>query len=227
MFSLAAKIIRMSRTLSQYIAIRDTAKQLHCSELGTLYRALSAESSTAYGLSPTLVIHDELGQTKGPRSELFEALETASGAQQDPLSIIISTQSPTDAALLSVLIDNALTGADPRTKVVLYSAPLDADPFDESTIEACNPNFAIMNKQEVMRQAEEARRMPSREAAYRNLVLNQRVEARSPFVARQTWLDNTGSPIKDFSGLDVYGGLDLSCQTACKTFQIRGGSSVQ
>jgi phage terminase large subunit-like protein len=107
LFSLAAKMVRMSPDLSQYVVVRDTAKQLACGELGTLYRALSAEASTAYGLSPAFVVHDELGQVKGPRSELYEALETAAGAQSDPLSIIISTQAPTDADLLSVLISDA------------------------------------------------------------------------------------------------------------------------
>jgi hypothetical protein len=34
------------------VTIRDTAKQLFCAELGSLYRALSAEASTAFGLSP-------------------------------------------------------------------------------------------------------------------------------------------------------------------------------
>jgi phage terminase large subunit-like protein len=75
--------------------------------LGTLYRALSAEASTAYGLSPVFIVHDELGQVKGPKSELYEALETACAAQENPLSIVISTQAPTDADLLSVLIDDA------------------------------------------------------------------------------------------------------------------------
>lgn len=70
----------MSPELSQYVVVRDTAKQLYCAELGTLYRALSAEASTAYGLSPALTIHDELGQVRGPRSELYEALETAAAA---------------------------------------------------------------------------------------------------------------------------------------------------
>lgn len=74
-----------------------------------------------------------------------------------------------------------------------------------------NPHYDIfMNRVEVLRQAEEARRMPSREAAYRNLVLNQRVEARSPFVSRQLWIENSGEPLDDFAGLDVYAGLDLS-----------------
>jgi phage terminase large subunit-like protein len=49
LFSLAAKIVRMTE-LQQYVGIRDTAKQLYCQELGTVYRALSAEAATAYGL---------------------------------------------------------------------------------------------------------------------------------------------------------------------------------
>ena len=210
LFALAAKMVRMSPDLREYVVVRDTAKQLACPELGTLYRALSADASTAYGLSPVFVVHDELGQVKGPRSELYEALETAAAAQDEPLSIVISTQAPTDADLLSLLIDDALAGADPRTKVRVYSASMDADPFDEVAIRQANPHFdVLMNHDEVRRQAEDARRLPSREASYRNLILNQRVEARSPFVARAIWQDNGGEP-EDIEGMAVYGGLDLS-----------------
>lgn len=210
LFSLAAKMVRMSHELSAVVTVRDTAKQLFCSDLGTLYRALSADASTAYGLSPAFVVHDELGQVKGPRSELYEALETASAAQDSPLSIIISTQAPTDADLLSLLIDDALTGADPRVKVVVHSAPIDADPFCEKSIRLANPHYdEFMNKTEVLRQADEAKRMPSRESSYRNLILNQRVEANSPFISRQIWLDNGDIP-HEIEGADVFGGLDLS-----------------
>ena len=210
LFSLAAKMVRMSHELSAVVTIRDTAKQLFCPDLGTLYRALSADASTAYGLSPAFTVHDELGQVKGPRSELYEALETASAAQESPLSIIISTQAPSDADLLSLLIDDAVIGSDPRVKAVVHSAPIDDDPFSESSIRLANPHFNdFMNKKEVMRQADEARRMPSREPAYRNLILNQRVEASSPFISRQIWLNNGDDP-HDIDGCDVYGGLDLS-----------------
>ena len=65
LFSLASKMVRMSPELMAYIIIRDTAKQLFCPELGTLYRALSADASTSYGLSPIFIVHDELGQVKG------------------------------------------------------------------------------------------------------------------------------------------------------------------
>lgn len=210
LFSLAAKMVRMSPDLASYVAVRDTAKQLHCAELGTLYRALSAEASTAFGLSPVFVVHDELGQVRGPRSELYEALETASAAQEAPLSIIISTQAPTDADLLSTLIDDAKTGADPKQKVWLYTAPVDADPFGKSAIRAANPAFdEFMNQVEVLQMAQDAKRLPSRESSYRNLILNQRVEAHSPFISRAIWGENSAAP-GSLDGRDVYGGLDLS-----------------
>lgn len=210
LFSLAAKVVRMSPELSAVVQPKDSAKMLVCPELGTVYRALSADASTAYGLSPVFVVHDELGQVKGPRSELYEALETASAAQESPLSIVISTQAPTDADLLSLLIDDGLTGADPRIKVELCTAPLDMDPFSEKAIRAANPHYDdFMNTEEVRRQASDAKRMPSREASYRNLILNQRVEARNPFVTRSVWADNGAEPA-DIERADVYGGLDLS-----------------
>lgn len=211
LFSLAAKVVRMSPDLSSVVGIRDTAKQLYCEELGTLYRALSAEASTAYGLSPVLIVHDELGQVKGPRSELYEALETATGAQENPLSIVISTQAPTDGDLLSLLIEDGLTGADPRVVVSLYSAPDDADPFSDEAIKAANPAFGdFQNADEVRAMAEDARRMPSREAEYRNLILNQRVDMNAPFVSRTVWQKCSGPVIESFEGLPVFGGLDLS-----------------
>jgi phage terminase large subunit-like protein len=211
LFALAAKIIRMSPELGEHVTIRDNAKQLHCPELGTLYRALSAEASTAYGLSPAFVVHDELGQVKGPRSELYEALETATAAQEQPLTVIISTQAPTDGDLLSMLIDDAQASNDPRTVVSLYTAPMDLDPFSEEAVRAANPAFGdFQTAEEVMGMAEAARRMPSREPSYRNLVLNQRVDMNSPFVPPSIWKENGARPLEDLRGLAVYGGLDLA-----------------
>ena len=215
LFALAAKMVRQSPDLGQYVTVRDTAKQLFCAELGTLYRALSAEPSTAYGLSPAFTVHDELGQVRGPRFELYEALETASAAQEEPLSIIISTQAPTDADLLSVLIDDAKTGKDPRVKCVLYTADMALDPFSDEAIRAANPHFDVfMNRDEVRRQAEEARRMPSREAAYRNLICNQRITVHNPFVSRSVWETCAGAVDEDaFAIGPCFIGLDLSART--------------
>jgi len=212
LFALAAKIVRMSPDLREYVVVRDTAKQLFCPELGTLYRALSAEASTAYGLSPVFVVHDELGQVRGPRSELYEAMETAAGAQENPLSIIISTQAPTDADLLSVLIDDAKKGADPKTKLFLFTAPEGLDPFSDEAIRAANPAYGdFLNAEEVRDQAESARRMPARESAYRNLILNQRVHMVSPWISQSEWdACQFYLNLEEYAGQPCYGGLDLS-----------------
>jgi phage terminase large subunit-like protein len=210
-FNIAAKMVRMSPDLRNAVAIRDTKKELYCPDLGTAYKALSAEASTAYGLNPALCIHDELGQTRGPNSELYEALETATAAQEDPLTIIISTQAPTDSDLLSILIDDAKAAHDPKTVLRMQTAPPEiADPFSEEAIRAANPAFDVfMNRDEVLAMAEDARRMPARQAEYENLVLNRRVEVNNPFIAPQVWRACSGE-VGPLTGIPLYGGLDLS-----------------
>jgi phage terminase large subunit-like protein len=230
LFALAAKVVRMSPELVEFITIRDTAKQLFCKDLGTLYRALSADASTAYGLSPIFTVHDELGQVKGPRSDLYDALETASGAQENPLSIIISTQAPTDADLLSVLIDDAKTGKDKKVKLWLYTADKEIDPFGEKAIKQANPAYGdFLNAVEVKEQAESARRMPSRESNYRNLILNQRISQHSPFIPQAVWSACSGE-IDDgvFHNNPVFIGLDLSARNDLTALAIssKGGDGI-
>ncbi|WP_372570755.1 terminase large subunit [Ruegeria jejuensis] len=226
LFNLAAKMVRMNGTLSEYVIVRDTAKELACQELGSKYKALSAEAATAYGLSPVFAAHDELGQVRGPRSDLYEALETASAAQEIPLSIVISTQAPNDDDLLSILIEDAKANPDGRTKLFLFTADPDADPFEEATIRQANPAFGdFQNADEVLEMAEAARRMPSREAEYRNLILNQRVETNAPYIARGIWEKN-GNPPADFDG-PVYAGLDLSATADLTAFVLVGQTGDQ
>ena len=126
------------------------------------------------------------------------------------MSLIISTQAATDGDLLSILIDDALSGHNPTTVVRLYTAPPELDPFSEEAIRAANPAVdAFMNKREVLAMANDAMRMPSRENEYRNLVLNQRVDSSTPFVDQAAWTACGDEP-RDITGLSVFGGLDLS-----------------
>jgi len=210
-FDLAATCVRRSPTLLPHVQIQQTRKCLICPALDTRYEALSAEVKTTYGLSPVFIIHDELGQVSGPRSELYEALETATGAHENPLSIIISTQAPTENDLLSILIDDAKGGYDPHTVLKLYSADLDADPFAEATIRQANPAFGdFQNAKEILQYATNAKRIPTAEAGYRNLYLNQRVEASNPFVTTDIWRSCATPPTPLTAVPPVFGGLDLS-----------------
>src|SRR6266568_1908214 len=213
-FALASKMVRMNPELSDpaVCIIRESEKALYSPLTGVRYKALSAETATSFGLSPVLVIHDELGQVRGDRSPLYDALETAMGAQIEPLSIVISTQAPTGLDLLSKLIDDAKTGADPATKLILYSADEEDDLEAEATWRKANPALSdFLNIEEIRSLAAKAVRMPSFEAAFRNLHLNQRVAALNQLFPLSIWEANGGEPdLSVFEDGPVYGGLDLS-----------------
>ncbi len=210
-FGLASRMVRMSDRLLKLVTVRDSAKELICNLTGARYKALSAEATTAYGLSPVVVLHDELGQVRGPRSELYDALETAAGAQDDPLSIVISTQASTDADLLSTLIDDAATGADPRVKLFLFAADKDDDPWDAETWRKANPALGDFRSLTDMEEtAAQAQRLPAFEASFRNLFLNQRAAAENHFLAPAVWALGAGQPdLSLFEDGPVFGGLDL------------------
>jgi phage terminase large subunit-like protein len=211
-FALAAKMVRMSQDLNAMVTVRDSAKVLFCHEHGTTYRALSADATTAYGLSPVFAIHDELGQVVGSRSELYDAIETAMGAHDEPLSVIISTQAPSDADLLSTLIDDAKTGADPKIKLFLHTTEPEDDIHAEETWRKANPAIGdFWSKEDLREAAENARRLPSFESSFRNLFLNQRVAAKNNLVLANVWKRGEGEPDPSvFTSGPVYAGLDLS-----------------
>ena len=123
-----------------------------------------------------LTIFDELGQVRGPRSELLEALEeTAIAGQLAPLSIIISTQAQPSADLLSVLIDDALAGHDPRVICSLYTAPPDADRFDlQRRLSQRTRRSEIFKIRTGVSVAADAERMLAREGTLQNTIIDQK-----------------------------------------------------
>lgn len=211
-FKLASKMVRLSRELSARVHITPSAKTLVGKLMNVEYRALSADGDKNHGLSPALVIFDELGQVKGPKDAFVEALETAQGAYDDGLQLVISTQAPTDADLLSLWIDDAIRSEDPHTVCMLYSAPEDAELDDLEAWQAANPALgSFRSKVELEQAAKKAMRMPAFESSFRNLYLNQRVNMVAAFVSPGVWKLGNEAP-GELDGA-VYGGLDLSATT--------------
>lgn len=209
-FELARKMVDLSKTLSRLVRIQPSGKRLIGLARNVLYRALAAEGKTAHGLSPVLAILDEVGQVIGPTDKFVTAITTAQGAYINPLLIAISTQAPTDADLFSTWIDTQTTAADPRVVCHVYSAPIECDLMDRKGWAAANPALGKFRSiADVEKQAKLAITMPANEPEFRNLILNQRVEAASPFVPRSVWEANGGDP-GDGKGLRVWAGLDLS-----------------
>lgn len=209
-FKLATKMVQQSPTLSAIVRVIDSRKELFGLPMGTEYKALAAEGKTAHGLSPVLAILDEVGQVSGPRSDFIDAITTAQGAHDAPLLIAISTQAANDSDLFSVWLDDAETSKDPHIVSHVYAAPKKAKLDDQAAWKAANPALGVFrSRADVARQAEQAKRMPSAEATFRNLTLNQRVTTVNPFMSRSVWEACAGAP-ESLEGLEVFGGLDLS-----------------
>lgn len=209
-FELARKMVEMSPVLSKLIKVQPSGKRLIGLRKNVLYRALSAEGKTAHGLSPVLAILDEVGQVVGPTDKFIEAITSAQGAYSDPLLIAISTQAPTSNDLFSTWIDAQRNSPDPRVVCHVYAAPDDCALDDREAWAAANPALGkFRSLADVEKQCKQAIDMPANEPAFRNLILNQRVEADAPFIPRSTWEANGGYPGDRPVGR-VWAGLDLS-----------------
>ncbi|KAK1548208.1 hypothetical protein Q3G72_024948 [Acer saccharum] len=206
-FDLAVKMIDLSPELAARSRTFPSAKKLAGLSRNVSYKALAAEGKTAHGLSPLLAILDELGQVAGPTDKFIAAVETAQGAYDHPLKLIISTQAPTDNDMLSQLID---APDDPHIIKHIYRAAEDCELDDEEAWRAANPALGVFRSlEDVRKQAAKAIAIPSFEPEFRNLILNQRVEATAPFVSRSIWEQNGADPTHRVRA-KVYGGLDLS-----------------
>jgi len=197
--------------------IQSFHKRITDTETGSEYHAMSSDCRKALGLSPSFIVYDELAQAKD--RELWDNLTTGTGARKEPLAIVISTQSPDPNHIMSELVDYGLKiqeGALPPDHTfysTIYTAPEDADPWDEKTWFGCNPALDDFRSLEEMRNfAEQAKKIPAKENVFRNLYLNQRVDAAARWISSSDFdscvAKNGDMP--DLTGRPCYGGLDLS-----------------
>ncbi|TZG24875.1 terminase large subunit [Sphingomonas montanisoli] len=221
-FGLASKMVNLSPDLCRLVRIVPSGKRLIGLAKNVEYRALAADGQTAHGLSPVVAIFDEMGQVRGPQDDFVEAIETAQGAYDDALKLIISTQAPTDGDMLSIRIDDAVRSRDPKIVCHVYAGEPDCDVLDPVAHAAANPALGTFRSAvELQQAAEKAARMPSFENSFRNLYLNQRVNRFSPFISPGVWADGTDEVDEQaFLTGPVYGGLDLAETTDLCAFVL-------
>ena len=212
-FNLASKMLDLQPEFAGLYRTIPSTKRIVGLRKNVEFRALSADGTTAHGLSPVLAILDEVGQVRGPMTPFIEAVTTSQGAHDEPLLVMISTQAPSDADFLSMQIDDAKRSGDPHTVCHVYEADDDCDLMDETQWKKANPALGLFrSKKDLEEQLKQASRIPSMEASARNLLLNQRVALESLWLAPGVWKENNGKPSLDVfrSGTHVSMGLDLS-----------------
>jgi phage terminase large subunit-like protein len=198
-------------------------------ENGSKFRSLSSDAKKAHGLSPSVVILDELAQWgRGAGRALYDALTTSQGARKEPLLLIIGTQSADDLSLMSQLVDYAKavrSGSieDPAFSGFVYEIPKDADVWDEANWTLANPALGDFRDLQDMRLlAERAKHMPTLEATFRNLFCNQRIDAEERWIPFSEWSPciRDGIDLDELAGQRCIGGLDLGSVRDLTSFAI-------
>jgi len=218
-YRLCAQMVRASPLLRTRLKLIESTKSIVRIEDLSHYVALSAEAGGAMGEGIDFCVYDELAQTSN--SALYDALQTSLGSQVEPLMVVISTQAPSSAHILSELIDYGLKirageFEDDSFTVHLFAADDGCDLLDREQWKKANPTLGdYRSLEEFESTMARAVRVPSLEASVRNLYLNTRTQATAPFLTANTWaLGN--APIDEslfYSGRPVFAGLDLSART--------------
>jgi phage terminase large subunit-like protein len=187
---------------------------------GSTFRAISSRDDLAMGLNPHFYCADELHVHRD--GSLLEALESATGARRQPLGLTITTAdegrvgSVYDQRHEEVLRQAQQLGEyDSSLWGVIWAAPDDADPFDESVWMAAHPGLqheATVTLDYYREQAKKARNTPSYLPAFERLLLNRRTKASTRWLSTDDW-DACSDPVPTLEGRTVWAGLDLSTTT--------------
>jgi phage terminase large subunit-like protein len=208
-------IVMMTPWMAARLNIQRFHKKMEDLETGSIYRALASDGGSTHGLASSFIVCDELAQWK--RRDLFDVLRTSMGKRAEPLLLVIGTQSPRAENIMSELVDyagriNSGEIEDDSFHGAVYAVPDDADPFDPANWPLANPALGkFRSTRELADEAERARRMPTFEPSFRNLYLNQRVDAEPKAINPAEWELCGGTvPPESLLGRPCYGGLDLS-----------------
>lgn len=206
--------------LSERINVQRHSKEIEILEgpgAGSILKAVSADADSKLGLSPSMVVMDEAGYHKS--RDLYDAFDSAMGAREEPLMVLISTQAKDDFHYFSQLLDDALEEMekpdgerDHSIYAKLYTIPMELDVFDPANWRLANPALGdFRSLPDFERQARAAQRIKTKEPDFRNKLGNQRVDASVRFVRKDEWDACAGEVDEaELEGLDCYAALDLS-----------------
>ncbi len=182
-----------------------------------ILRVLSRVAETAHGLNVSGATIDEIHTLRLQR-KLVEAIETGTGARDQPLIVFITTADEAEEGTIydekHMYTRNVANGIvkDSRFYGVIWAAEETDDPFAEATWRKANPGLGKSPTLAYMRdQALKAQSSPSAFPAFCQLSLNLRMRNQSRWVDLNKWDDCKGSAGRsELRGRRAWGGLDLS-----------------
>lgn len=213
-YNAARAMVEADPELSTMVNVAASTKRLVHLASGSYLTVIAADAGRAHGLSPSLVICDELAQW--PKRDLWDALATSTGAREQPLFLMISTQSHDPNNIMSEQIAYArlvLSGAvdDPTFAATIFEADEGEDWQDEAVWHRANPALGDFRSLAEMRTAcARAVRVPAQRAAFETFYLNRPQAVEGRWLSGTDW-DACAAPVdvKALEGRPCWAGLDL------------------
>lgn len=208
------QLARSSKVLAE-AGVKPTKKEIVRAADGSVVKAVSSRGDLAHGANVHGGLIDELHVHKSP--DLLEAIESGTGAREQPLIFIITTaddgQVTSVYAMRRSMIEKVAGRVikAPSMYGVVFAAEESDDPFDPKTWAKCNPLYPVTPSPQFMRAAaDKAKAGPVELASFLRLHLGIRAKQDARYLDLDRW-DRNASIVDEarLAGRIAYGGLDL------------------
>jgi phage terminase large subunit-like protein len=219
-----AKLIANNSPDFKKAGIRAMQKEIVREVDQSFMMAVGSIGDLLQGTNPNGYIADEMHVHKD--SSVIDALESGTGARDQPLGFIITTADDGDQysayAQKRKTVEQLCRGAikSPSEYAVVFAAAEEDDPFDEETIKRANPGYGVSpTKAWFDTEVVKARNSPAQRSRFMRLNLNVRTKQKTTFIDLRAWDRNHGL-VSEFElmGESCFGGLDLASVSDLSSF---------
>lgn len=218
LYGVIKKFIEYDATLLPSYIILPSKKEIWHKATNMKIKVMASDMDSSQGINPYVVVVDEIGNIPKERAQkLLDGLLNAFGAQEQPLFLQLSTQSPDHSHPFSLKVNYALKimkgeEIDNNFFGLCFSVPDDADIHDENNWKLANPSMdAIPSiKTQIEKSLKTALYNPAAMAQIRAYLMNQRYSGEVTFIGRDTWIKcHADFDIEELKGCKAWAGLDL------------------
>ncbi len=219
----ATRMVKASPLLRR--RMRVVKDNINVPQTAAKFEPLGRDSDSLDGLNVHGVIADEVHAWRG--RDMWDVLETATGARRQPLMVAITTAGYDRQSLCWELHDytqKVLSGVvdDDTHFGAIYAIDEGDDWQDERCWAKANPNLGVSVKlDDLRRKAAKAKEMPSALNAFLRLHLDVWTQAESRWMNPDAWRACAlPVDVEGLRGRTCFGGLDLSSTTDISAFVL-------
>lgn len=182
-------------------------------------KPIGRDSKTQDGLNPSFVLVDEYHAH--PTAEMLNVMQNGMGARAQPLMYIITTAGfdqngpcyQEERTMVTGILEQTIEPSPENVFGIIFSLDEEDDWTDEKVWVKANPNLGISVSLDFMRsQVSQALALPRKQNDVKTKNFNIWTQAASRWLTAESW-DACFEPMKDLSGRNCFGGIDLSTTT--------------